>query len=205
MSSDFWARKIGGIATPQPQAAPPSSGGAWWQPEPAPQPYSQPDGYRAAQGYPPPLPYPPQGYNPALQAQMPGQHPGQVAPGSRDQHIQQLMRIGADQLSQEQMEEIAQWELENKGRYNQSCPQCGSANFAPRGMKLLNTTLGSDKCFDCGASSSTHTSSPEPATGGSGASKARRLDIRQIDTGGANGQSMYLAFDGVPGSYLPRL
>lgn len=198
--SDFWAKRLAGIATPQPQAAPPGSGGAWWQPDAAPMPPAV-----SGTNFGPVPAFPQQGYNPALQAQMPGQHPGQVAPGSHDQHIQQLMRIGADQLNQEQMEEIAQWELENKGRYNQSCPQCGSANFAPRGMKLLNTTLGSDKCFDCGASSSTHTSSPEPATGGSGASKARRLEIRQIDTGGANGQSMYLAFDGVPGSYLPRL
>lgn len=204
MSSDFWARKIGGIATPrpqQPQQAVPQ-GGAWWQDAPPPQQqgqyapepmYGQPQQY---QGYG----YPQQGYNPALQAQMPGQQ----APGSREQYIGQLKRVPADQLNQQQMEEIAQFELETMDKYNLSCPNCGSANFVPAGTVIQNKRMGSDKCFDCGASSSTYTSSPEPARGGGSASKARRLDVRQIDTGGAV-ESMYLKFDGVPAGYMPRL
>jgi hypothetical protein len=204
MSSDFWARKIGGIATPRPQQPPQAvpQGGAWWQ-EPASQ--QQPYGY-PPQDYPPPPVYPqqyaapPPGYNPALQAQM----PGQPAPGSREQYIGQLKRVPTEQLNQGQMEEIAQFELDTMDKYNMSCPSCGSANFVPAGTVIQNKRMGSDKCFDCGASSSTYTSSPEPAGGGSSTSKARRLDIRQIDTGGAV-ESMYLKFDGVPAGYMPRL
>jgi hypothetical protein len=195
VSSDFWAKKIGGIATPRPQQPAPSSGGAWWQ-EPAPQ-----QQYQGPQS-PMPIGYPygqPLYNNPALAAQMPGQQ----VPGSREQYVAQLMRIPADQLNQQQMEEIALFELESREKYNLNCPQCGSTNFAPQGTKLGTTTLGTDKCFDCGASSSAYVSSPEPARGGSKASKAPYREVRQIDTGGAV-QSMYMKFNGVPAGYMPR-
>lgn len=199
MSSEFWARKIGGIAQPrqqlpQPGPAPGAPRAAWWQDE---QPPQQQQGH-------------PQGYDPALAAQMPGQH----APGSRvtsdgrvvdDQYIRQLRKIqnAAQVLTQEQMELIAEWELGNEAKYNNVCPQCGSGNFAPAGTKNAHGRLGSDKCFDCGASSSTYTASPEPARGGSGNGKAAWKDIRQIDTGGGAG-SMYLKFHGTPAAYVPR-
>lgn len=188
MSSDFWARKIGGLATPQSQvpSPPPQPQGAWWH-EPQPQ-----------------QPY---GYNPSLQAQMPGQSAQfQQADGTviNQQIVQQLMRVPADQLNQEQMELIAEYELASKPKYNQSCPQCGSANFAPVGTKIGTHRLGSDKCFECGGSSSTFVSSPEPALGGRASSSAPYRDVRQIDTGGANGQSMYMQFRGVPQAYVPR-
>lgn len=191
MGSDFWAKKLGGIAQPLPPAQQPPAQGAWWQP-PQPPPQQQ-------YGYPQQ-----QGYDPALQAQMPYQ-PGPTGPNGMPQqeYVNQLLSIPADQLNQQQMEEIAAWEL-GKAKYNASCPQCGSANFAPQGTRLGNTTLGSDKCFDCGASSSTYTSSPEPARGGGGKSKAAWRDVRQIDTGGAGGASMYLKFRGTPASYMPR-
>lgn len=206
MPNDFWAKRLAGIATPQPQQPAPNSGGAWWQDSP-PQPRPQ-ELAPGTQFYP--TQYGQQGYNPALQAQMPGQGYGQGDPGSpaqREQYIRQLRRVknAADALTQEQMEEIAEWELANEAKYNTRCPQCDSANFVPAGTVIQGKRMGSDKCFDCGASSSTYTSSPEPASGGGGkTSKAPYRDVRQIDTGGANGESMYLAFDGVPAGYMPR-
>lgn len=184
--SDFWAKRIGGIAQPRPATA---QQGAWWQDSPPPQ---QPDGYSQAAGR----------YNPALQAQMPGQYPGQVS----EQDIRELrsrLDAGLGGLSQEEMELIAEWELDNVPRHTARCPACGSGNFAPAGTKNAHGKLGSDKCFDCGQSSSTYTSSPEPAARGGGASKAPWLDVRQTDTGGAAG-SMYLQFRGTPASYVPR-
>lgn len=210
MSSDFWAKKIGGIAQPRqqaPQPGPSPQQGAWWQ---DPQQMSPPPpGYQQQQQYGYPQEMAP-GYNPALAAQMPGQY----APGSRvtsdgrvvdEQYIRQLRKTlnAAEVLTPEQMELIAEWELEHLDKYNSTCPQCGSGNFAPAGTKNAHGRLGSDKCFDCGASSSTYTNSPEPARGGTGKGKAAWLDIRQIDTGGAGG-SMYLKFHGTPAAYVPR-
>lgn len=188
MSSDFWGRKLAGIAQPKPQAPAPPPQGAWWQPQQAPQPAYPPQQY----GYP----------DPALQAQMPYQGPTGPNGMPDQEYINQLRSIPADQLSQQQMETIAEYELRS-AKYNQSCPQCGSANFAPAGTVIANKRMGSDKCFDCGASSSTYTSSPEPAVGGSKASKAPYRDVRQIDTGGHGGASMYLKFRGVPAEYMP--
>lgn len=193
MSSDWWMRKLGGISQPEPQAqpAPAPKPAAWWQERPVPQPPQAYDQY----GRP---------ANTALAAQMP--YSGQTGANGMPlaQYIQQLRRIPADQLSQEQMEEIARFELENEAKYNTTCPNCGSANFVAAGTVIQGKRMGSDKCFDCGASSSTYTSSPEPAVGGRGSSTAPYRDIRQIDTGGAGGASMYLKFSGVPQSYVPR-
>lgn len=186
--SDFWARKLSGIATPPPQAPapPPQQQGAWWQ-TPQPQQQAPQQG-----GYP----------SEALQAQMPYGGPT-AGPGMpEEQYIKQLLRIPAEELTQDQMEQIAQWEL-GKAKYNQTCPQCGSANFVPAGTKLGTTRMGTDKCFECGASSSTFVSSPEPALGGSRNSSAAYRDVRQIDTGGGAG-SMYLNMRGLPASYVPR-
>lgn len=191
MSSDFWSRKIGGLATPQPQAPapPPQQQGAWWQ---TPQPQQAPPSQQQY-GYP----------NEALQQQMPYQGPTGPQGMPEEQYIRQLQRVPAEDLTQDQMEQIAQWELTNKEKYNQTCHQCGSANFIPAGTKVGTTRMGTDKCFDCGASSSTFVSSPEPAVGGGRASKAAYRDIRQIDTGGGAG-SMYLTFRGLPPGYVPR-
>lgn len=182
MSSEFWAKKIGGIAQPQAPAPPPQQQGPWWQDPQQVQQLSQ---------------------NPALAAQMPYQ--GQAGPNGMpvDQYVRQLQRMPTEDLDAGQMELIAQWELDNKPKYSQACPQCGSANYAPRGTRLGTHTLGSDKCFECGLSSSTYTGSPEPAVGGGKGSKAPYRDVRQIDTGGGAG-SMYLAFRGVPAGYVPR-
>lgn len=199
MSNDFWSRKLAGIAQPAPQApAPASQQGAWWQDTPAQPQY--PQQYQGYNGNPPI----PQGYNPALQAQMPYGGPTGAQGMPLEQYIGQLKRIPTEDLNQQQMEEIARFELEHDRKYNQTCPQCGSGDFVPAGTVIQGKRMGSDKCFACGASASTFTSSPEPAVGGSKASKAPYRDVRQIDTGGAGGHSMYLKFNGVPQSYVPR-
>ena len=188
-NGDFWAKRIGGIAQPRHHA--PAQQGAWWQEQPQPQPQQHITGMNVS-------PY--ANYNPSLQAQMPGQHPGQ------EQNIHELRKrldAGLGGLSQAEMELIAQWELDNMPQHTARCPHCGSGNFAPAGTKNAHGRLGSDKCFECNSSSSTYTSSPEPALKGGNASKAPRLDVRQTDTGGAGG-SMYLQFRGTPASYVPR-
>lgn len=184
MSSEFWARKIGGIAQPAPQAPAPQQGGAWWQEPVVPQP-------QAPQQY----------QNPALQAQMPYSGPTGGAGLPEEQYVRQLLRVPADELTQEQMETIARWELANKGKYNTECPQCGSTSYVPAGTKLGGTTFSTEKCFECGLSAR----GPEPALGGGrpGNSSAAYKEVRQIDTGGASG-SMYMKFNGVPAGYVPR-
>lgn len=190
MSSDFWSRKIGGLATPQPQAPAPQQQAPWWQdPQPQQVPQTHPNQY----GYP----------DPALQAQMPYQGPNGPQGMPEEQYIRQLQRTPAEDLTQDQMEQIAQWSLEHKEKYNQVCPNCGSGNFIPAGTKVGTTRMGTDKCFECGASSSTFTSSPEPALGGRSSSTVPTRDIRQIDTGGGAG-SMYMKMRGLPGGYMPR-
>lgn len=180
MSSEFWAKKLAGIATPPPtRPAQTVAPGPWWQEQAPVQ----------------------QGYGHALDAQMPARP--QYSSTAEDQRVQQLRRMPADQLTQDDMELIARWELANRQTHNNACPNCGSGNFAARGTRLGTTVLGSDKCFECGGSSSTSVSSPEPALGGGGRSKAAYRQVRQIDTGGGAG-SMYLQFDGTPSSYIPR-
>lgn len=188
MSNEWWAKKIGALATPRPQQPGPAFTGAWWQ---------EPQQYQGSNGNPA-IPQ-----HVALQAQMPYGGPAGPQGVPEEQYVRQLQRVPTEDLTQDQMETIAAWELRNKAKYNQVCPQCRSANFAPAGTRLGNSTLGTDKCFDCGGSHSTYTSSPEPASGGRGTSGARRLDVRQIDTGGAAG-SMYLKLGNMPASYVPR-
>lgn len=199
MSSEFWSKKLAGVAQPPPQAPPQQQQGAWWQ---APQPPQQQPQYMG----PPGSQTVPQQQWGGLQQQMPQQYPQQFDAGNGqmvDEHyIQQLRKVSAEELDQASMELIAQWELA-QDKYNQSCPNCGSANFVPAGTKIGTTRMGTDKCFECGASSSTFTSSPEPALGGRSNSSAPYRDVRQIDTGGGAG-SMYMKFRGVPNGYMPR-
>lgn len=165
---NFWASKLGTEQQPvQPRRA-------WWQDEPQ-QIY---DRSQISQ-------IPPQGY--AAET---------VPVQQADQIFKSLMRVPADQLTQEQMEFMAEHELA-RPKYNNACPQCGSGNYTPAGTKLGGVMMPTEKCFDCGLSAR----GPEPAIGGrpSGAAKS----TRQIDTGGAAG-SMYMTFRGVPSSYIPR-
>lgn len=167
---NFWASRLG----IEPQPVQPRR--AWWQDEPQ-QTYERPQ--QTARLSPP-------GYT------------AETVPNPRQEEevFKSLLRVPADQLSQEQMEFMAEYELA-RPKYNHSCPQCGSGNYTPAGTKLGGVMMPSEKCFDCGLSAR----GPEPAIGGrsTGAAKA----TRQIDTGGGAG-SMYMTFRGVPSSYIPR-
>ena len=173
--SDFWSRKLG--VTPPPPAQTPvaavqqATPGAWWQSSPVSQ---------HAQGQVPPETYQQQ--------------------GSGVQHdLRTLKAMRADEMSQEDMEALALLELQSD-KYNQSCPQCGSDNFLPHGTRVGNMKMGTDKCFDCGASSSTLTASPEPAAGGS-TGKAGRATKQTAHGGqGFNGRH----HSQLPTVYLPR-
>jgi len=155
LSESFWSRKLSG-STPPPHAQP----------------------ARAA-GLPPGMAWwqaPAQGYTPPQ---------GQVPPDSGESMqytYQQLKSMRADQMDQDMMEQLALMELQEK-KYNNACPQCGSNNFLPAGARVGTQRMGTDKCFECGASSSALTSSPEPAIGGGG--KAGRA-TKQLNGGQGN-------------------
>jgi hypothetical protein len=173
-SSDFWARKLGQQQAPPPhipQAPQPVAQGApWWQTPASPH------------------------LAPTPQQVYPGADSGVV-------HLtyQQLKAMRADEMSQEQMEALAELELQFD-KYNQACPQCGSNNFLPQGTRIGNHRMGTDKCFECGASSSTLTGSPEPAVGGSGGKPGRMT--KQTAHGGAGSYGQH--HSQLPVQYLPR-
>jgi hypothetical protein len=194
--SSFWERKLGNPAPAQqqPQYQPPARPQrAWWQAdEPAPEPQQY-------QGNP----------NAALQHQMPG-GTDRVGPGGSvhpndTTYIQSLrkMRNAAKEMTQEQMEEIAEWELANLPKYANRCPQCDSDEYIVPGARgFSGAPAKTDHCFACGYSGTDH--APSPALGGS--SDGTRTASRQIDTGGAV-KSMYMRIgDGrsLPASYVPR-
>ena len=184
MANDFWSRQLG-VPSNEPQRPAQAPQRAWWQ---------EPDPYHQAQ---------PQ-YG-GLAQQMPGQYQGshgnpaipQNGQGF-EQYIAQLKAIPAGQLSGEQMEQIAEFELRTKASQNNTCPQCGSTNYIPAGMRVGGVIMPTEKCFNCGLSAR----GPEPAIGGRGGGGASSA-ARQIDTGGGAG-SMYLKFRGVPASYMPK-
>lgn len=174
-SADFWARKIGGQAPPPhiPQQPAAAQGGAWWQTPVAPH----------------------------AQGQLP---PGGTALG--DSGMQQvaltyheLKAMRASEMSQEQMEALAELELKFD-KYNHECPGCGSVNFLPQGTRIGNMKMGTDKCFECGASSSTLTQSPEAAVGGTGGKPGRAT--RQTAHGGQGSYGKH--HTQMPVQYLPR-
>lgn len=169
--SDFWVKKLGGQqAPPHVQPAQPA-GAAWWQ-TPA-HPGAQP--HTPQQGYP-------------------GADSGM--PVSQETY-QSLKSMRADQMSQGQMEQLALLELQEQ-KYNNACPQCQSTNFLPQGTKIGTQRMGTDKCFDCGASSSTLTSSPEPAVGATGGKAGRAT--KQLN-GGAGSYGRH--HSQLPSGYLP--
>ena len=135
-SADFWGKKLGGQQPPpHVQQAPPP--GAWGQ-APA-----------------------------AIAASTPQQqaHADSGAYQPVQYSYAQLKAMRADVMTQEQMEALAMYELQ-EGKYNNTCPNCNSTNFLPQGTRVGNMKMGTDKCFECGASSSTLTMSPEAAIGG---------------------------------------
>jgi hypothetical protein len=167
----FWDRVVAETMPPQqPQRA---TGRAWWQ-EPDPIPSVQNHG--------------------GLQAQSSLSQPPLE---TRETRARQLMRMNSSEMSQEDMEFLAEFELE-RDKYHTMCPQCGSSNYVTAGTKLGGVTMPTEKCFECGLSAR----GPEPAVGAKGGSQGS-IHTRQIDTGGAS-SSMYMRFTGVPSSYIPR-
>jgi ribosomal protein S27AE len=178
--STFWEKRLGTPAPEPVRAQSPAK--VWWQTEPA-ETYQQavPDRFSqlAPQSH---------GYG----------HPDTgMTQQQEHQLFQQLSRINADKLTPDQMEFMAEYELK-KPKYNQSCPQCGSGNFIPHGTRAGSVMMPTDKCFDCGYSAR----GPEPALSGRGSAAGRAT--RQIDTGGGAGPSLYMSFQRVPSSYMPR-
>lgn len=162
--SNFWADKLGVTQQPPPHVQPagmpgvPSQQpGAWWQGSPVAAHVQQQ--------------VPPEAY----------QQAGSGGPGQRT--MAQLKAMRADEMTQQDMEELALLELQ-LDKYNHSCPQCGSDNFLPQGTRVNNARMGTDKCFDCGASSSTLTQSPEPGVGGTGGKPGKAT--KQVGGGTGN-------------------
>lgn len=112
---------------------------------------------------------------------------------------QTLKGMRADEMSQEQMEALALMELEG-AKYHQVCDQCGSENYIPQGTKIGTARMGTGKCFDCGNSSSTLTSSPEPAHGAT-TGKAGRA-TKQTAHGGQGILGRH--HSQLPNQYIPR-
>lgn len=174
MSGNFWADKLGSSAPPpHVQPAPVQ---AWWAPTPA-----------------------------STHLQVPQQQ-GQYQDSPVQYTYDQLNAMRADEMSQEQMEMLAAVKLQRE-KYNNACPNCGSNNFIPQGTRVSTGTgtvrMGTDKCFECGASSSTLTGSPEPAVGATG-SKANSHHTRQTANGGAASGNYGRHVSSLPTSYLPR-
>lgn len=123
-------------------------------------------------------------------------YPG-TAPGYSVQDLSDIRRRGHQDISREEAEAIAEFDLATKPKYQAVCDQCGSGNFVVAGTRIGGIVMPTDKCFNCGNSAR----SPEPAVGGG--SGTGSVHTRQIDTGGAGG-SMFMRFNGVPRSYAPR-
>lgn len=171
-SSEFWARKLGGSAPP-PHIQQPV----------VPSPVTPGAWWQA----------------PAIQQGIPHQ-PGPVADSGMtpQETYQRLKAMRASEMNQEQMEALALLELQEQ-KYNHHCPNCGSDNFLPQGTRVGSQKMGTDKCFECGASSSTLTGSPEAAVGGTGGKPGQAT--RQV-AGGAGSYGHH--HSALPQQFLPR-
>lgn len=114
--------------------------------------------------------------------------------------VVELQHLPADQLSQDQMEQLAQWTLQQQ-KYNTGCPQCQSTNYAPQGTKMATGRMTSGHCFECGYSeSSSPAQSPDMQPSGSGGKPGQAS--RQIADGGASRKNIQR--EGLPTQYVPR-
>ena len=186
----FWEKALGPVApTPQQrpvQSAPRAQQRAWWQ-DPVEEWPEQ-----AAPG---------QAYEPAEYHNEGGLSASDVKKLRKKRTNKATDNI----LTMEEAEQLAQWELDNIEKYHTECPECGSGNYLPAGSKMPGGRgiMPTEKCFDCGLSAR----GPEIQLGGHGggaSATVRTLESRQIDTGGAGGQSMYMMFRTTPSSYIPR-
>lgn len=167
--SSFWDNVFAGQQAPA--AAPAAQTLAWWQ-----------DEQRVVQQYQQPQA---QQYQQVQQA------------GPTQQDIQKIRKKGHQNISAEEADLIAEYDLATKQKYMNVCDQCGSGNFIPAGTRVAGVVMPTNKCFNCGNSAR----SPEPAVGGG--SGQGSIHTRQIDTGGGGG-NMFGVLSGVPRSYMPR-
>lgn len=114
------------------------------------------------------------------------------------QQVALIRKRGHQNISAEEADAIAEYDLATKAKYQAVCDQCGSGNFILAGTRIAGVVMPTNKCFNCGNSAR----SPEPALGGGSGSGS--IHTRQIDTGGAGGVSMFGRFNGVPQTYAPR-
>lgn len=124
----------------------------------------------------------------------PTMHNTVSAPSYGGHDIKALKKKRAVDLTVEEAEAVAEYDLAQSRKHHNECPQCGSGNITEMQHRMGTVT----RCFDCGYAPR----SPEPVVGassGNGQSSA----TRQIDTGGAGG-SMYMRMQGVPASYQPK-
>ena len=170
----FWDNVFSNGQAPQPQA---QTARPWWQDEQVHQTFEQPPGPRMGDQY--------------VQSQGQRQGPSQ-------QDLQKIRKRGHQNISADEAEAIAEYDLATKPKYQNVCDQCGSGNFVVAGQRIAGVVMPTNKCFNCGNSAR----SPEPAVGGGSGQGA--IHTRQIDTGGAGGNSMFMRFNGVPRSYAPR-
>lgn len=123
-------------------------------------------------------------------------------PGLSERELKEIRRRGHQNISSEEAELIAEYDLATKAKHQNRCPECDSGHFIPAGTRVNVGGIGmmpTDKCFDCGYSAR----GPERAVGASGGGSGS-IHTRQIDTGGAGGNSMYMRFNGIPNTYAPR-
>lgn len=169
--SSFWERQLNGGQQPPPHVQqPPVQQGAWWQTpvSPAAQPHTPPQGY--------------------------GQPSSGVPEAAPTYH--QLKGMRADQMTQEHMEMLALYELQ-EAKYNNACPECQSTDFLPAGTKVGSQKMPVDKCFHCGSSGAL-TNSPERAMGATGGKAGRAT--KQLNGGAGTYGKHHSA---LPVGYLP--
>lgn len=171
----FWDNVFsGGQSQQQPITPGPTLGQprAWWQDEPQ------------------------QVYNNAPVIEQQGY---QQQPVPQQQDLRKIRKRGHQNISAEEAEAIAEYDLSHNAKYQNRCPECDSGNFILSGTRGVGAVATTDKCFDCGYTS--RGLNPERAVGGG--SGTGSIHTRQIDTGGGGG-SMFMKFNGVPRSYAPR-
>lgn len=123
--------------------------------------------------------------------------------GLSQQDIRVVRKRGHQNISAEEAEQIAEFDLATKEKFQNRCPECDSGNFIPAGTRVKVpgvSVMPTDKCFDCGYSAR----GPERAVGASGSREAS-IHTRQIDTGGAGGVGTFGKFNGIPRSYMPKV
>lgn len=169
-NADFWSRQLGGGQAPPPHV-----------------PQAAPQQGAWWQGSPHVQPPPPQA----------SQYQDSAGPMPT---YEQLRAMRADEMSQDMMELLAEYELTFE-KYNNHCPLCQSTNFVRQGDRVGGVRFGTDRCFNCGGgSASALTASPEAALGAT-SGKAGRATRQTANGGLASTYGHH--HTALPASYIP--